>query len=54
MQGGGGHRRNRSVGGAFEAIREGAIFECFLLVGLDSQTLDVCCISFNLLFLVFW
>ena len=32
-----GHRRNKSVGGAFEAIREGAIFEAFLLVG---QTTD--------------
>ena len=34
------HRRNKSVGGAFEAIREGAVFENFLLVGLGPNSQD--------------
>lgn len=32
-----GHRRARSVGGAFEALRQGGIFENFILVGLGPE-----------------
>ncbi len=32
------HRRNASVGGTFQAVREGSLFEYFLVVGVTSNT----------------